>query len=204
MARIAPKRQLILDTAHRLFSDTGFASVSVDQVAQAAGVSKLTVYYHFPTKEALVHEVLENYDKAFRQQFVSQVVQKASDPRGQLLAVFDVLEDLLASGQVKGCMFLAASVEYRGHSTQGQASAGQGMTETNSPADISRKNRGQLAEVVLSLAKQAHLPDPQTIADQWMVLVDGVLANAQLHHSAKPASVARGIAKALIDGATSR
>jgi TetR/AcrR family transcriptional repressor of mexJK operon len=47
------KHAAILDAAMRLFPARGYDGVSVDAIAQAAGVSKLTVYSHFTDKEAL-------------------------------------------------------------------------------------------------------------------------------------------------------
>ena len=47
------KRQSILDAAKHLFLSKGFASTSMDAVANLAGVSKLTVYSHFTDKETL-------------------------------------------------------------------------------------------------------------------------------------------------------
>jgi TetR/AcrR family transcriptional repressor of mexJK operon len=47
------KRAAILDAAMRLFPARGYDGVSMDAIAQAAGVSKLTVYNHFEDKESL-------------------------------------------------------------------------------------------------------------------------------------------------------
>ncbi|VVN93646.1 TetR/AcrR family transcriptional regulator [Pseudomonas fluorescens] len=47
------KRQAILDAAKNLFLSNGYANTSMDAVAAAAGVSKLTVYSHFNDKETL-------------------------------------------------------------------------------------------------------------------------------------------------------
>ena len=46
-------RQLIFDTAHRLFGERGFESVTVSEIARAAEVSEVTVFNYFPTKEDL-------------------------------------------------------------------------------------------------------------------------------------------------------
>jgi AcrR family transcriptional regulator len=46
-------RELIADTAHRLFADRGFDAVTVAQIARAANVSEVTVFNYFPTKEDL-------------------------------------------------------------------------------------------------------------------------------------------------------
>ena len=55
------KRAAVLDAAMRLFSEQGFDAVSMDQIAQSAGVSKLTVYSHFGDKEGLLSAVVRSY-----------------------------------------------------------------------------------------------------------------------------------------------
>lgn len=52
------KRAAILEAAKQLFTQNGYAGVSMDQIAQAAGVSKLTVYSHFGDKDGLFAEVV--------------------------------------------------------------------------------------------------------------------------------------------------
>ncbi len=51
-------RQQVLTHARQLFMQRGFASVSVGEVAEAAGVSKPTLYYHFGDKEGLYAAML--------------------------------------------------------------------------------------------------------------------------------------------------
>jgi len=50
-------KQLLVETAFDLFIARGFTNVSMEEVAQAAGVSRSTLYRRFPTKEDLVFEV---------------------------------------------------------------------------------------------------------------------------------------------------
>ncbi len=52
-ARGSPKRQAILEAAKRLFLEEPFNRVSMDAVAAAAQVSKVTIYAHFAHKEEL-------------------------------------------------------------------------------------------------------------------------------------------------------
>ena len=54
------KRAAVLRAARELFLRDGFVGTSVDSVTAAAGVSKPTVYSHFPTKEALLEAVLRD------------------------------------------------------------------------------------------------------------------------------------------------
>ncbi|MBO9534876.1 MAG: TetR/AcrR family transcriptional regulator, partial [Solirubrobacteraceae bacterium] len=50
-------RRRLAETALGLFLERGFDEVSVAEVAEAAGVSKMTVFNHFPAKEDLVFEL---------------------------------------------------------------------------------------------------------------------------------------------------
>jgi AcrR family transcriptional regulator len=56
-------RELIAETARRLFADRGFDRVSVAEVARAADVSQQTVFNYFPRKEDLVYWRLETFEE---------------------------------------------------------------------------------------------------------------------------------------------
>jgi AcrR family transcriptional regulator len=56
-------RQLIAETARRLFSERGFERVTVAEIARAADVSEQTVFNHFPTKEDLVYWRLGTFEE---------------------------------------------------------------------------------------------------------------------------------------------
>ena len=55
-------RQLIAETARRLFAERGFDGVTVAEIARAAEVSEKTVFNYFPTKEDLVYWRLEDFE----------------------------------------------------------------------------------------------------------------------------------------------
>ena len=55
-------RQLIAETAVRLFTERGFDAVPVAAVARAAEVSEATVFNYFPTKEDLVYQGMEAFE----------------------------------------------------------------------------------------------------------------------------------------------
>ena len=55
-------RQLIAETARRLFGERGFERVTVAEIARAADVSEQTVFNYFPTKEDLVYWRLEAFE----------------------------------------------------------------------------------------------------------------------------------------------
>lgn len=66
-ARIAAKRQTILDAARAMFLRDGYAATTLEAVAAGAGVSKMTLYRHFGSKEvlfeALVRGMAEGIDE---------------------------------------------------------------------------------------------------------------------------------------------
>jgi AcrR family transcriptional regulator len=65
-------RQLIAETARRLFKERGFDGVTVDDVARAADVARKTVFNYFPTKEDLFFSGFE----AFQERLLSAVCHR--------------------------------------------------------------------------------------------------------------------------------
>src|ERR671934_2382459 len=75
-------RQLIAETARRLFSERGFDGVTVAEVAAAAEVSEATVFNYFPAKEDLFYSGLE----AFEEELLAAIRER--QPRESILAAF--------------------------------------------------------------------------------------------------------------------
>ena len=57
----APARDRILEAAERVVAEVGAARLTLDLVAQAAGVSKGGLLYHFPSKESLLGALAQRY-----------------------------------------------------------------------------------------------------------------------------------------------
>ena len=86
-------RELIAETARRLFSERGFERVSVAEIARVADVSEKTVFNYFPTKEDLVYWRLESFETELLDTIRSRAVGEsvldafgrfARQPRGML------------------------------------------------------------------------------------------------------------------------
>jgi AcrR family transcriptional regulator len=75
-------RQLISETARRLFIERGFEQVSVAEIAREAEVSEMTVFNYFPTKEDLVYSGLQ----AFEDQLLAAIRDR--QPGQTILAAF--------------------------------------------------------------------------------------------------------------------
>lgn len=79
----ASKRQLLVESAAKVFAAKGFANSRVADIAQHAGVAKGTVYEYFTSKEELYFAVFEWINERIRQR-VDQLLEDDSDPRRQL------------------------------------------------------------------------------------------------------------------------
>lgn len=66
-------RQSMLDAALQIFIARGFEAASMEGIARAAGVAKLTLYRHFETKEELFVEVARRAQLAVRERLATQV-----------------------------------------------------------------------------------------------------------------------------------
>src|SRR4051812_30790999 len=95
-------RTSVLAAADRLFYEHGVRAVGVDAVAEAAGVTKRTLYYHFPTKDALVAAYLEARDGPTRLA-IEKTAGEHTLPGDRILAIFDHLERWFATPAYRGC-----------------------------------------------------------------------------------------------------
>jgi AcrR family transcriptional regulator len=116
-------RQLISETARRLFSERGFEQVSVAEIAREVDVSEQTVFNYFPGKEDLVYSGLETFEDqllgAIRERPPGQTVIAAFgefilEPRG-LLAAND---DTAARQLIAVTRMIAASPALRAREQQ--------------------------------------------------------------------------------------
>ncbi|MDZ7373759.1 MAG: TetR/AcrR family transcriptional regulator [candidate division KSB1 bacterium] len=79
--------EAIRQAALRLFAEKGFAGTSMEDIAAAAELGKGTVYYYFPSKEALLEDILDTYTGRYFQH-LSQAIRDQDD-------LFSVVEKVL-------------------------------------------------------------------------------------------------------------
>jgi AcrR family transcriptional regulator len=96
----AETRLLVQTHAIRLFTDVGYDATTVNDVAAAAGVSAMTVYRHFPTKEDLV--LYDEYDP------VTASAVAAQPPGALSSRIGRALESTAALGSAREKAFLLA------------------------------------------------------------------------------------------------
>ena len=69
----AARRETIVTGAASAFAAKGYAATSMEDVAAAAGITKLIVYRHFDSKQALYDEVLEQVSARLRDEFLANI-----------------------------------------------------------------------------------------------------------------------------------
>jgi AcrR family transcriptional regulator len=96
-ADAARNRERILCTAARLFDERGANCVSMDDVAEAAGVGKGTVFRRFGSRAALAQAVLSEHERAFQEHLIrgAPPLGPGAEPRERLIAFGEGVLDLL-------------------------------------------------------------------------------------------------------------
>ncbi|GAB2482838.1 TetR/AcrR family transcriptional regulator [Nocardiopsis aegyptia] len=97
-ADAARNRTRVLEAASRLFAEGGVAALTVDAVAQAAGVGKGTVFRRFGDKSGLVSALLDQRERELQEAVVfgRPPLGPGAPARERALAFFDAYLDYLA------------------------------------------------------------------------------------------------------------
>lgn len=163
------KRDVVLQAAKEQFLTHGFAETSIDEVVAAAGVSKPTVYAHFPTKEALLEAVVRaEAARADR----PEPFEITGDPETDLRRVAGMLLQLATSAESLAWDRMMAGEARR------QPMLGK-LFHDHGPALVIAKLAGLFRE--LNQAGGIIIPDPEQAADFFFGLVAGApLLKAQL------------------------
>ena len=181
------KREELIDTACRLFYENGIHATGIDRILAEAGVSKMTLYKHFKSKEELVLAAVRRQDEVFRNDFMKELERRATAPAERLLAIFDVMEDWLKRPGFHGCPFINAAAEYG----EPESPIRQACAEHN------RLVRGYLRDLTIA----AGVPEPTELAGQINLLISGAIVATYVDHEENAARWAKQVAEILIENA---
>ena len=172
-------KERILETADRLFYLQGIRAVGVDTIAAEIGISKRTLYNHFPSKDALIKAYL---DRRF-------VHARPSDksPVEQILATFDSLERRFSAKDFRGCPFVNAVAEL-----------GPKDRAVKKIAIAFKESRRQWFRARL---EEIGVANADGLATQLQLLVDGSIALDLVRDDPAMARAAKEAAKALLRNA---
>jgi len=180
----ASKRDELVQKALKAFYSGGFHAIGMDRLAKETGVSKTAIYKHFRTKEELILATLRLRDEQFRNWLMRRVEALASNPKDQLIAIFDALAEWFGEPEFKSCMFIKASSEYQ--------------DRTHPIHATSAEHKRLLLADFTERAKKAGAKDPEALARELLVVKEGAIVLAHLHDAKQVAKDARRTAEILI------
>lgn len=177
-------RRRILEAADDLFYSEGFSSVSMDEIAKRAGVTKKTLYYHFRSKDDLFSAYVEarNLPTLQRYQHLAGTSGTVSERLSRLFSALAVAAD---KQDWRGCGFLRV--------------AGELANLPGHPAVVAARahKKGFEAWLATLLAEEGYVNAKPT-ARQMMILLDGAVSDLLLHRDAEYALSARDAALSIL------
>ncbi len=177
-------RDIILDVTEKLIYKSGIAATGMDLLVKTAGVSRKSIYRYFANKDDLVVAALQRRDQRWMHWYRGAVCQ-AQTPAERLLNLFTVLKSWFASEGFRGCAFINTS------------------GETGDPQDpvrlVAKEHKQKLLDYVCELCTEHGAEDPQMLARQLLILIDGAITVALVMGDHSAADNAQCMARKLLD-----
>ena len=180
--RKAGGRERLMATARDLFTRRGASNVGINDVTDAAGVARMTLYNNFPSKDALTVAVYEEMAEAtLRRIRAMDLPQRSEEER--VRALFQHFDTSAHESDYRGCPFIHASL---------QAADPAGPIHA-----LVHAYKRALREHVLGMlgTRRANRAE---LADQIVILLDGAVTEAYLKGVAQPAEAAKRAAMTLL------
>jgi AcrR family transcriptional regulator len=177
-------RQRILETADRLFYQDGIRAVGIDRIIAEAGVAKMSLYKHFPSKDDLILAVLKYREESVLGFFRSAMARHGKKARSPLRAFFAALKDFFESPGFRGCPFQNAAVEL--------------ADPTHPGTEFVRGHKQRFSVFLRGLVEETVDKAAAKVAPAVTILVEGVLVTAVIQGNPDAADVARDAALKLV------
>jgi len=183
----AKTRQRLLAAARELFYGDGISATGVSAVAERAGVTKMTLYAHFPSKDDLVAAYLEESDRRWWE-FLEERLSDYGDSRDRLMAVCDAYREYFTAREMRGCAFVNCAAEF---------------PDPDHPARrVVREHKAGVRRRIEALAAEAGGVDPGTLAERVFVVLEGAYVTGALEGDEGVLGRARELVADLVAAAT--
>ena len=163
-ARAVERREVLLRAATRVLSQRGYAASGMDEIARVAETSKGGLYFHFPTKQALLAAVVSRAGGLLLQRVRARMDAAGEDPLERADAALSALFEALAGRRALARVLSEA--------------AAAGPEIRAQVAEIEDSFVGVLRaelERALRLGRVATL-DPELTARAWVAMAQGLIA----------------------------
>lgn len=166
----SPTRKRIVDAASKLFYAEGIGRVSMDAVAEKAGLTKRTLYYHFTSKDDLIAAYLDARDQPNLKQMAGWFDATEGDPDLKVQAIFTNLARVARHPKWKGCGFLRTAAELAAMPGHPAVKAGA-------------RHKTNFENWLAAALADRSVAEPQIIAREIVLLMDGAFAIMLIHHN---------------------
>src|ERR1700683_4590633 len=178
-------RKRIIDAADDLFYCEGIRMGGVDTIAEKAGVTKRTLYYHFRSKDDLIAAYLEARDEPTLARYEAWLDTTQGTVAEQIAGCFQKLARVANDAKWKGCGFLRAAAELAG-------------TPGHPAQKIGSAHKKKFESWLAGRITGEGLDDAALRARQLMILLDGAVAQMLIHRDPLYAFAAGKAASALL------
>jgi AcrR family transcriptional regulator len=180
----APPRERILAAASDLFYHHGIRAVGVEAIAEAAGTNKMTLYRHFSSKDELVAEYLRCLATEAGGFWTELETTHPGDPRAQLRGWLKSMQAHVVDTDQRGCALANAAVE---------------LPEKDHPArKVIEQFKAAQRDRLIGLCGATGIAEPELLADELFLLLEGARVSAQSFGPDGPASRLVRMGEALI------
>src|SRR5947207_14032103 len=159
-------RGRLLGAATHLFCKNGINATGIDAIINEAGTAKTTLYKLFGSKTNLVHAVLESEGKQWREWFIGAMESGGGNAQAKLTRIFPALKSWFGEERFYGCPFINAVAEHDKDQKQFRA--------------IAMKHKKVVLAHIEKLAGDMGAAEPETLAHQLALLIDGAIVAAMV------------------------
>lgn len=178
-------RERIVSAASKLFYAEGIRAVGVDAVAEAAGVTKRTLYYHFKSKDDLIAAYLEGRDQPNLKLFQKWFSEAEGGVASRVEGIFFNLARAARHPKWKGCGFLRTSAEL--------------ASMPGHPAiRIGAAHKKKFEDWLRQAFEAEGIVEAEELARQVLLLLDGSFAVVLLHRDPSYMETAGAAAASLV------
>ncbi|TYA71918.1 TetR/AcrR family transcriptional regulator [Seonamhaeicola marinus] len=108
-------KELVISQVTNVFHDKGFNATSMQDIVDATGLNRSSIYNSFGSKHALFLQCLQAYQNKYNSLFSVELL-KAANPLEAINFIFDLyLKEILKSNKDKGCMIVNCTSEMAYH-----------------------------------------------------------------------------------------
>src|ERR1700674_2001206 len=159
-------RGRLLSAATHLFCKDGINATGIDAIMDEAGTADKTLYKLFGSKTNLVHAVLESEGQQGREWFIGAIEAGGGDPQTKLARIFPALKSWFGEERFYGCPFINAVAEHDKDQKQFR--------------NIAMRHKKVVLAHIEKLAGEMGAAEPEVLAHQLALLIDGAIVAAMV------------------------